>query len=137
MSASERPRAEHERTVALDTDPTVPVESPEERMVKNEALFRDVNERMRTIDRGLGVPPNEEDRWAFICECVNVNCADRIELTLDEYEQARARSDRFIVVPRHERPDVERVIRRNERFAVVEKHPGSRDIAEATDPRRQ
>jgi hypothetical protein len=112
------------------------MESPEERLVKNEALFRDVNERMRTIDRGLGVPPNEEDRWAFICECANVDCADRIELTLEEYEHARARSDRFLVVPGHERPDLERLIRRNERFAVVEKHPGVRDIAEARDPRR-
>ena len=112
------------------------VESPEERIVKNEALFRDVNERMRTIDRGLRVPPDAAERWAFICECANVNCADRIELTLEEYEQARARADRFILVPGHERPDVERVIRRNERFAVVEKHPGAREIAEATDPRR-
>jgi hypothetical protein len=111
-------------------------ESPEERLVKNEALFRDVNERMRTIDRGRGVPPNADDRWAFICECVNVNCADRIELTLEEYEHARARPHRFLVVPGHERPDVERVIRRNERFAVVEKHPGGWEIAEATDPRQ-
>jgi hypothetical protein len=111
-------------------------ESPEERMVKNEALFRDVNERMRRIDRGRGVPPNADDRWAFICECVNVNCADRIELTLEEYEHARARPHRFLVVPGHERPDVERVIRRNERFAVVEKHPGGWEIAEATDPRQ-
>ncbi len=111
-------------------------DSPEERIAKNEALFRDVNERMRTIDRGLGVPPNEDDRWAFICDCANVNCADRIELTLEEYEHVRARSDRFLLVPGHERPDVERVIRRNERFAVVEKHPGAREIAEARDPRR-
>ncbi len=112
------------------------MESPEERIVKNEALFRDVNERMRMIDRGRGVPPDEHDRWAFICECASVDCADRIELTLEEYEHARARGDRFILVPGHERPDGERVVRRNERFAVVEKHPGGREIAEATDPRR-
>ena len=118
-----------------DRDEDAAPESPEERIVKNEALFRDVNERMRRIDRGLDVPPNADDRWAFICECVNMNCADRIELTLEEYEHARARPHRFLVVPGHERPDVERVIRRNERFAVVEKHPGGREIAEATDAR--
>ncbi len=107
----------------------------EDRMAKNEALFRDVNERMRAIDGDRDVPPDKDDRWAFICECASVDCADRIELTREEYEQARARPARFIIVPGHERPEVERTIRRNDRFAVVEKHPGEREIAEATDPR--
>ena len=41
----------------------------------------------------------------------------------------------YAIVPGHERPDTERVIQRNERFAVVEKYEDVREIAEETNPR--
>ncbi len=113
------------------------LESREDRIAKNEVLFRDVNERVKTVDERLAVPADEDGRWAFICECADIDCADRIELTLREYDKARSHPAQFFIVPEHVVPDIERIVFRNERFAVVEKHPGGREIAEATDPRRQ
>jgi hypothetical protein len=48
----------------------------------------------------------------------------------------RASARRFAIVPRHDIPDVEEVVERHERYAVIEKHPDVDDIVRATDPRR-
>ena len=100
-----------------------------ERIGKNEALFREVNERIRelTVQQGDA---------EFLCECGDDACTRPITMTLDEYEEVRSRPDHFAIVPGHEIDDVERVISQNERYAVVEKFPGvPTDLAVETDPR--
>jgi hypothetical protein len=101
----------------------------EERVGKNEALFREVNERIREIttwDSGV----------EFLCECGDADCTQPIVMTVEEYERVRSHPTRFLVVAGHEAPDVERVVEENERFAVVEKLPGQpTTIAVDTDPR--
>ena len=57
---------------------------------RNEALFREVNERIREITAGQGVPFDE--RVLFQCECGRLDCHEQIELSLAEYEAARSRS---------------------------------------------
>lgn len=109
-------------------------EPTKERVVKNEALFRDVNERVKEIDEAHHVSPGET--WDFLCECGNADCLERVELRPDEYEQLRANPVHFAVVPGHEKPVVERVIREGEDYLVIEKLPSEQDIARATDPRR-
>ena len=42
-------------------------EQAKERLAKNEALFRDINERVRQIDEAHGIPTDE--LWDFLCEC--------------------------------------------------------------------
>ena len=111
------------------------MERREDRIAKNQALFRDVNERVKTVDERLAVPADDDGRWAFICECADIKCADRLELTLPEYEKGRSHPAQFFVVPEHVVRDVERIVSRNERFAVVEKHPGEQKIARERDPR--
>ena len=100
-----------------------------ERMGKNEALFREVNERIREIT-------SYDGDVEFLCECGDAACAQAIGMRLGEYEALRAEPTHFVIVPRHEASDVERVIEENERFAVVEKLPGlPTELAVDTDPR--
>jgi len=104
--------------------------SREERVGKNEALFREVNERIREITAST------DGDAEFLCECGDSTCAQPILISIEEYEAVRAVPTRFLVVPGHEIPDVEDVVEEKERFAVVEKRPGlSTDLAAESDPR--
>ncbi len=109
-------------------------EGVRDRIAKNEALFRDVNERVQEIDRAHHVATDEP--WDFLCECGNGGCLERVELRPEEYEQLRANPVHFAVVPGHELPEVERVVRRGEGYRVVEKLPSEQDVARASDPRQ-
>jgi hypothetical protein len=101
-----------------------------DRIAKNEALFREVNERVRAVSDA-----NEPERVGFLCECGDDSCTETVELTAREYEGIRAEPTHFVVVPAHEIKEVEDVIERREGYLVVRKHPEEEDIALATDPR--
>jgi hypothetical protein len=103
------------------------------RLGLNETLFREVNERVNAVSSTFADP---ESMAEFVCECGDDSCADRIQMTLAEYEYIRSSPIRFVVVPGHELPEVERVLRETERFTVVEKlRGGPAELAEAHDPR--
>jgi hypothetical protein len=106
------------------------------RIAENEALFRDVNERIKDITAGQRAP-DEGDFWEFLCECGTDACVERIDLTLAEYEKLRSNPKHFAVVPGHELPAVERVVETSDRFLVLEKVGEGAKIAEDTDPRRR
>ena len=96
---------------------------------KNEALFREVNERIRGITTDFGDAE-------FLCECGDPTCALPVALDLAEYEAVRDNPAQFVLVPGHEMPEVEDVVMQNERYAVVRKHPGvPTELAVETDPR--
>jgi hypothetical protein len=98
------------------------------RIGKNEALFREVNERIGEIAVG--------NRTDFLCECADPACTQPISLTLEDYEQLRADSNLFGIVPGHEEPDVEAVVDRRDGYVVVKKREGTpADVARSTDPR--
>jgi hypothetical protein len=44
-----------------------------------------------------------------------------VPVSIEEYEQVRQRGDWFVILPGHEKLDVERVVRENRSFLVVEK----------------
>ncbi len=102
------------------------------RLGANEAVFRQINEG---IERGRW--PGEEDAPAgFRCECARLGCTEVIELSVREYESVRADAERFIVVPGHERPEVENVVERHPEYLVVEKFAEAAEQARESDPRR-
>ena len=105
-----------------------------ERLAANEAFFRQVNEE---IERAARAQPEGSGAhvYAFLCECSDADCAERVELTLAEYEGVRADARRFVVVPGHQRGDVERVVARDDAHAVVEKLGRAGEVAVRTDPR--
>ncbi|MDP9260419.1 MAG: hypothetical protein M3O89_00430 [Actinomycetota bacterium] len=100
------------------------------RAAKNEDLFREVNERIRDLGKSstlLGYAP-------FICECSRPDCHHGVEATIEEYLEVRAEATHFLVVPGHTDPALERIIRTNERFMIVEKFGLAGEIAEAEAP---
>jgi len=106
--------------------------SRDERVAKNEILFRRVNERILKIEGG---------RWRvdpvdFMCECGDITCMRVVQLSLEGYERLRSDPSHFGVIPGHELPDVEHVIETHPNYLVVEKRGELRRRAEATDPRR-
>ena len=105
---------------------------PSDARARNEALFREVNERIEAIS--TTVPP-EEKPVEFLCECDNKDCAEKISATRAEYEAVRAVGTQFIVSPGHQDPRVESVVRQNDRFLVVEKEGRAGHDAEKSDPR--
>ena len=108
----------------------------EERLGANEALFREVNERVAEVAERFIAGDTPDSRFDFNCECGDRDCAEQIALTVAEYEAVRAEATRFAVVPGHEVPDIERVVERHSNYLVVEKEdPDAEDVARETDPR--
>jgi hypothetical protein len=107
------------------------IDSRERRIIRNEALFRQVNERIEDVSED--VPGSEF--IGFLCECGEATCVEQVELTREEYEQIRSVPDHFAIKPGHEHPDFERVLNEGERYAVIDKVGQAEDVAERTDPR--
>jgi hypothetical protein len=69
-----------------------------------------------------------------VCECSNTECISTIALTVVEYERVRSNPTWFLVKPDHDISQIERVISRDDGFAVVEKLIAEEYMLE-TDPR--
>ena len=105
----------------------------ERRLGLNEALFRDVNEKLRAVNEAFAPIT---DTFDIICECGNSKCDERLSIPPAAYEGVRADPLLFVIVRGHEIPDVEDVVRETETYAVVRKHPGDPAlVATTTDPR--
>jgi hypothetical protein len=106
----------------------------EERIARNEALFRDLNERLKEITETL-TPEDDATVLELFCECGSVDCMEKIRVPLEHYEGVRATPERFLIAPDHDIPEVEDVIDRPGPYWVVEKHEEEAQIARAMDPR--
>jgi maleate cis-trans isomerase len=112
-----------------------PVGAREERLGANEALFREVNERVAEVAEQF-VADESPNLINFSCECGSAACTEQIAMTVLEYETVRAEATHFAVLPGHEMPEIERVVDRHPNYFVVEKQdPDAEAIARKTDPR--
>ena len=107
------------------------VDERERRLAQNEALFREVNERVETVADRLGpdVP------YEFLCECANADCTFRISLPLSVYESIRADPQQFVVLPLHYTPEVEDLVIEEDTHWVVRKTGEAGEYVEQLDPR--
>lgn len=107
------------------------MDARERRLAQNEALFREINERVEEMAHrlGPGVP------YEFFCECANADCTFRITLPLSEYEAVRADPKRFVVLPLHYTPEVEELIVEEDTHWVVRKSGDAGEYVERLDPR--
>ena len=87
------------------------------RVGMNEALFREVNERIDQLQDELGGGSSFE----IVCECGNADCIERFPITDKAYESLRRDVHRFAVVPGHQLPDIERTVETHDGYLVVEK----------------
>ena len=103
-----------------------------ERAARNEALFREVNERVDELHDHL----EGGDGAEFVCECGDGMCTQRLAVPLETYERVRSSSVLFLVAPGHEQSGIEEVVERLEGFLIVEKDdPAAAHVADQTDPR--
>ena len=105
----------------------------ERRIAKNEALFRQINERMEEMNTAF-----EEltDVMELVCECGDLDCAEPIEMSHSDYEELRSDPALFAVKPGHVTAGVEEVVLRAGGFEVVRKAEGpAARLAEETHPR--
>jgi len=106
------------------------VSEREKRLAANEALFREMNER---VEERVEAAAGPDATLEILCECADPGCTERIALTAAEYEAAHADPAQFTIVPGHAAIDVEEVVARNDRFEIVRKRGYAADVAEALD----
>jgi hypothetical protein len=104
----------------------------ERRLVENEVFFRQANEKvanglkeLEELARLEGQPelaPDGDQIIQFYCECSDEKCRKRIGLTAKEYRKLHQNRDQFIVLPGHSMPELERTVKSEEKYVIVEKY---------------
>jgi hypothetical protein len=107
-------------------------DSRSDRAARNEALFRRVNERVEEVNKAFEPILGTAD---FFCECADVECMEKIRMTIPEYEALRQVSTHFAVKPGHEDPTTERALEERVGYMIVEKFGHAGERAEQLDPR--
>jgi hypothetical protein len=104
-----------------------------ERIARNQATFRDANER---IGAAAGVY-EVETPVPFICECADPTCSEIVRLLLVQYEEIRSDPRRFLNVPGHQAAaqGAAVVVEERDGYTIVEKVGLAGEIAEALDER--
>jgi hypothetical protein len=106
-----------------------------ERIGKNEAIFRDVNERIKEVSASF-FALDAGELADFVCECSADECHDAVPLSRSEYEAVRSHPRHFLVAPGHLWDNAyERRSAGDARFWVVEKLANAGEVADDEDPR--
>jgi hypothetical protein len=106
----------------------------EVRAARNQSLFRAVNEKLRELNQGFS---DVTETYVIACECADTTCVETLHIVMAEYVEVREHSNRFVVLAGHVFRDVERVVARNDGYAIVENNASVSEITEATDPSRE
>ena len=93
----------------------------------NQALFREVNERIHDIEKD-----RSSRQLAIICECRSVGCTTALTITVGAYEAVRANPLLFVVAPGHQDPDVEAVLAGHGDYVIVRNDELASEIAKST-----
>jgi hypothetical protein len=104
----------------------------EERIAKNEAVVREINEVVDETRESL----LDSSFMHIVCECGYERCDEILAVKKDEYERIRNDPRQFCVVQEHVIQDVEAIVEENDRFVLVAKREGTpAEVAIRTDPR--
>ena len=95
------------------------------RKAKNQALFREVNERIAELAARFEVASGPQ---AFICECSQVGCTECFELPVAAYARVRDDPATFLVLAGHEDVDHETVLERSDGYLLVRNKPGVAEL---------
>ena len=111
------------------------MDADQERRARNEAIFREVNERIEDLSKRSGIDEDDSLLPGFICECSSEGCTELLQVSYQLYETVRENPRRFLVLPGHQDPDVERVVDEHPNALVVEKNIDASRVALQHDPR--
>ena len=98
-----------------------------ERFAMNEAWFREMNDQIEADALKHG---SDTDVFEFVCECASLDCAERMQMTLAQYERVRSDPTHFAVLPGHDLPEIENVILRDGFWIVAKKGRAAGMVAE-------
>jgi hypothetical protein len=105
----------------------------QERVARNDALFREANEGIQQAATTYEVL----EQIPFICECADENCRELLVLSMDEYEEIRGNPRHFLNAPGHVRAGegAAEVVDDRGRYTIVEKTGYAGQLVEKLDPR--
>jgi hypothetical protein len=109
-----------------------PSSPPEEKLGRNQALFREVNERIRELAEHDG----GRRQFEIVCECSDDTCCEPIEVSLADYEHVRGTPTAFFVRRGHAIPEIERVLLTTNEYEIVQKVGAAAAVVDCLDPRR-
>lgn len=98
----------------------------EERIARNQATFRDANQRIVAAAGEIGVDPKAVP---FICECSDVFCTDVLLIDLGDYAGVRRHPRRFLHAVGHD-DSVGVPVEVHANYVVVEKRGAAGEVAE-------
>jgi hypothetical protein len=104
------------------------MDARQKRLAQNEALFREVNERVQDHAGEGGV-------HHYLCECANSDCTFRITMAAADYEAVRADPRQFMVLPLHFTPEIEELVGETAAYWIVRKTGEEGEYVEQLDPR--
>ena len=93
------------------------------RVAENEALFRQVNERV------VGRERRPAETFEIVCECADTQCMEHLRVTTEVYERTRSEPTDFLLKPGHAKPEYETVIDAHEEFELVRKTGAAGSVA--------
>jgi hypothetical protein len=103
----------------------------ERRLVENEVMSRKPNlkvsrdfdnlKRIAEEDSQAHLLPDDDPNILFLCECSDEKCKTRIKLKKSTYDELHKNSKRFLLVPGHNIPSIERIVKSEKNYMVVEK----------------
>jgi 5-bromo-4-chloroindolyl phosphate hydrolysis protein len=102
----------------------------EVRAVRNQALFRAVNEKLLETTRAVEQP----ETFVISCECADVSCVETLEIPPGTYRDVRREPRRFAVLRGHVYPDVEDVVAEADGYVIVEKTGTGADVTRILAP---
>ena len=105
-------------------------EAQDERRVRaaqNQLLFRSVNEQIEALGEKLLTAVEEVD---FACECADLECIQRITLSVEAFERIERERNRFIVIPGHEIEEVEDTVEFCDGYVIVAKRGAGAEYLE-------
>jgi hypothetical protein len=106
-------------------------ESRAARVAYNESVFRDANEDLAGV---FEQEARDDHRLPFLCECADRSCTRVVELSLDEYAQARRHPARFLTLAGHENSESEVVVAGGSGYQIVQKSGEAGAVASRLAP---
>ena len=103
------------------------------RQARNEALFREVNERI--VELGESAQAWSIDGTIDVfCECgAEGGCGERLTVPARVYETVRKQDDRFLVKSGHETPELETAVEWTDHYVIVDKLPAAEPYVQDDD----
>ena len=104
------------------------------RLVENEVIFRERNERLQKSIDNLNAMAEQDGQpddayqndadttLSFYCECSDEKCTERVPVKYDDYKEIHKNRRRFLVLKGHEIAAIERVIKEEADYMIIEKN---------------